>query len=263
MPKSPIKQTSEHSVQHHLFSFLILASPFPPTSSIMPKTIEEELLQDFSHAAASYFATTRIPASIVTGSSLGALFALGKFSDQADRTSLERLLIKLYRLLAWTSFILSLNANIICTMASTKILHSQFDPMAETSYLLLKREFTFEFVSVKWSMAVSLLLFIAIVTVRLFLELDLTKDVKRRDTAMFVGFSAVSLTCHLLGYINDSLYNWSNIGEMTVDLVLIILDRAWNEPTIMRTVAVVSSFISCAYGIKSAMSDNGDKDKKD
>lgn len=210
-----------------------------------------EMLEDFSHAAASYFATTRIPASIVTGSSLGALFALGGFSKQ-HRGSLELFLIKLYRLLAWTSFILSLNASIICTMASTKILHSQFDPLAETSWLLLKREFAFEFVNVKWSMAVSLLLFIAIVTIRLVLELDMVSDPRRRDTGLFVSFSAMALTCHLLGYINDSLFNWKNLGEMTVDLCWIIVEQAYNEPTFMRSSSLVCVVASMVFGLKSA-----------
>ena len=223
----------------------------------------EELLKDFSHQAAGYFATTRIPASIVTGSSLGALFALGNFSTHRQRTPLELLLIKLYRLLAWTSFILSLNANIICTMASTKILHATFNPMAEASWILLKREFLFEFVSVKWSMAVSLLLFIAIVTVRLMLELNLVTDPSRRDTALFVGFSAVALTCHLLSYINEHLYNWNNLGEMTMELFLIILQQAWNEPTVMRTIAVVSTMVSILFGIKSAMTSSPRKEEEE
>jgi hypothetical protein len=234
----------------------------------MNHTDQQELLKDFSGAAASYFAQVRIPASIVTGSSLGALFALGNFSKQGDRTSLELLLIKLYRLLAWASFILSLNANLISTMVSTTILFQQFDPMADNVWSLLQREFNFEFVSVYWSMTVSLLLFIAIVTVRLMLELNLVTDPKRHDTARFVGFSAMALTCHLLSYINESLCPWSNLWEMTLGLFWMILEQCWKQPTVMRSISLVCSIISITFGIKSATASNtptntAEKDKKE
>ena len=215
------------------------------------------VLQDFSGAAASYFAQARVPASIVTGSSLGALFALGTFSSSKTRSSLELLLIKLYRLLAWASFILSLNANLISTMVSTKILAGrQFDPMAAHVWELLQREFNFEFVSVYWSMTVSLLLFVIIVTVRLMLEFNLVSDPARHDTAMFVGLSAAGLTCHLLSYINESLCTYRNLGHMTVDLFWIVVEQTWHAPTLLRAISVACSVLSVAFMLKSALASN-------
>jgi hypothetical protein len=138
-------------------------------------------------------------------------------------------------------------------MASTKILHQQFDPLAENSYDLLKREFEFEFVSVKWSMVAALLLFIAIVTVRMLLEFQLLTDPARKDTAIFICLSALALICHLLSYINESLYNWNNFWDMTMDLLKITFRQAVSEPTVMRTCSVAGFLAAGAFGFKSAL----------
>jgi hypothetical protein len=210
------------------------------------------ILKDFAGAAGSFFSNARVPASIVTGSTLGALFALSNFGSSAERSPTEKSLIKIYRLLSWLSFVLSLNAVITSTIATTSILQGEFDPMAETAYLLLKREFEYEFVSVRWSMTVSLLLFIAIVTVRLTLEFDLWRYPDRRDTAKFVLLSAVALVAHLLSVVNGTLYCWANLAEMTVDLARIIVTKAIDEPSSMRLLSIASALGAGYYGVLSA-----------
>ena len=222
---------------------------------------EEQVMKDFSSAAAGFFASTRAPAVILSGTTLGALFALGNFSKQAGRSLLELIIVKAYRLLTWTSFILSLNANIICTMVATKMLHQDFDPLAETPHALLKREFALEFMNVQWSMTVSLLLFVAIVTIRLMLEMNLLTDPERRDTCIFVGLSAVALSCHMLSYVNESLNGWDHLGDLTVELFESVLHQAWYHPTILRSISLLSAACSVLYGIKSAVSPSRDKSK--
>ena len=224
----------------------------------------EVVLRDFSGAAASYFGGIKVPASIIFGSCLGLLFALSNFSAQ-DRNPLERSLVKLYRLLTWSTVVLSLNVVITCTIASITILHGRFDSMAETPYLLLKREFEYEFVSSRWSFAVSLLLFIFIITVRVLLEFDLLKDPSRTDTAKFVILSAVALTAQLLSFINPNLYCWSNLLSMTVDFIQLILHKAIQEPTSMRMLALVSAAGSMFFGIRSASTQTvaPEKDKEE
>jgi hypothetical protein len=218
----------------------------------MMNKVTEIVLKDFSGAAGSFFSNARVPASIVTGSSLGALFAMPKFGSSAERCPTEKSLIKIYRLLCWSSFVLSLNAVLTSTIATTSILHGRFDPMAETAFLLLKREFEYEFVSVRWSMNVSLLLFIAIVAVRVTLEFDLWRHPDRRDTARFVLLSAVALVAHLLSVVNGALYLWDNLAEMTVDLVRIIVKKAIDEPSSMRLLSIASALGAGFYGVRSA-----------
>jgi hypothetical protein len=209
----------------------------------------EIVLKNFAGAAGSFFSNVRVPASIVTGSSLGALFSLPNFGSSAERSTTELSLIKIYRLLCWTSFVLSLNAVITSTIVTTSILHGRFDPMAETAYLLLKREFEYEFVSVRWSMTVGLLLFIDIVALRLVLEFDMLNHPDRRDTAKFVLLSAVALVAHLLSVVNGTLYCWSNLLEMTIDLGRIIVQKAIHEPSAMQSLSIASALGAGYYGV--------------
>jgi hypothetical protein len=66
------------------------------------------ILKDFAGVASSYFGNARVPASIIMGSSLSALFALAKFSSsERPRTPTKQFLIKLYRIFSWSSFVLS------------------------------------------------------------------------------------------------------------------------------------------------------------
>lgn len=138
-------------------------------------------------------------------------------------------------------------------MASTKVLHQQFDPLAVNSYMLLKREFEFEFVSVKWSMVTALLLFIVIVTVRMLLEFQLLTNPARKDTARFVCFSSMGLGCHLLSYINESLHNYGNFLDLTIDMIKITFRQAVSEPTVMRTCSIFGFVAACVFGCKSVL----------
>jgi hypothetical protein len=218
----------------------------------MTDKVAEIVLKDFAGAAGSFFSNVRVPASIVTGSSLGAIFALSKFGSSAERSPIESNLIKVYRLLCWSCFVLSLNAIITSTTAISSILHGRFDPMAETGYLLLKREFEYEFISVRWSMLVSLLLFIDVVAVRLILEFDMLRHPDLRATAKFVVLSALALGAHILSVINGTLYCWNNLLEMTVDLVRIVVTKAIDEPSPMRFLSIASVLGAGCYGLLSA-----------
>jgi hypothetical protein len=221
-------------------------------SKTMTDKLAEIVLKDFAGAAGSYFSNARVPASVVSGSSLGALFALSNFGSSAERSTTEKSLIKIYRIVCWTSFVLALNAVITSTIATTSILHGGFDPMAETAYLLLKREFEYHFVSVRWSMTVALLLFVDIVAARLILEFDMLRHRDRRDTARFILLSAVALQAHLLSIVNETLYCWSNLAEMTVAFFRIIVTKAMDEPSSMGFLSMASALAAAYYGIRAA-----------
>ena len=218
----------------------------------MPKTTTA--LHDFSGAASGFFSNTRTAASLVLGTSMGALFVLSNFSNaqQRRRTPLELTLIKAYRLLAWSAYILSLNTVITCTVATNTLLHGQFDPMAETASHMLQREFQYEFVFTRWSMLLALLLFVVIVTLRLVLEFHLLSDADRSDTAKFVLLSATALLAHLFSYINDTLFHWDNVVTMTLDMMGVMIDRYWHHPTPLKGLAAVAAGASMYFGFKSA-----------
>ena len=159
--------------------------------------VTEVVLRQFSGAAASFFGNARVPASIIVGSSLGALFVFGS-ADTKKRTPTERFVTRIYQLFSWFAFVLSLNTVITCTVGTTSAMYAGFDPMAETGYSLLKREFEYVFVSTRWSLCILLLLFVIIVTLQLLLSFDLLKDPSRRNTARFVLLSASALTAQIL-----------------------------------------------------------------
>ena len=215
------------------------------------------ILKDFSGAAAGFFGNTRTAASLVLGTSLGALFVLSHFSRRSSnataKTPLELTLIKAYRLLAWSAYILSLNTVITCTVATNSVLHGQFDPLATTASNMLKREFEYEFVWVRWSMLMALLLFVVVVTLRLLLEFNLLSDAARTDTAKFVILSATALLAHLISYINDTLYHWDNVLDMTVDMMRVMVDRYWHHPTPLKAVSMAAACGSLYYGAKTAL----------
>jgi hypothetical protein len=131
-------------------------------------------------------------------------------------------------------------------------LYGGFDPMAKTAHVLLTREFEYKFVIVPWSMTASLLLFIAVVMVRLVLEFDLLNDPARKDTAGFVLLSVVSLMAHLLSYINSTLCladSWSNLGGMTMDVIRLILMKCYDKPMSMRVLSIAAAGGAMHFGL--------------
>ena len=229
----------------------------------MKSKVAEVVLKDFSGAASSFFGNVRVPGSIVMGSSLGALFALGKFSSSSNRERLpiEFLLIKVYRILSWISFFLSLNVVVASTVSWTKALRGDFDPMAESGHAFLQREFTFEYTMVQWSLLHALLLFIIIVTIRLLLEFELLVDPDRQDTGKFVILSSLGLFAHLVTFIESTLN--TSLLSMTMELIG-NLYSCWGKG--LRPLEILSMFAfvgSAYYGVKSALGNNTSKNKQD
>jgi hypothetical protein len=177
------------------------------------------VLKDFSGAAAGYFGGVRIPASLIAGSSLGALFSLkGLLENMETKSPTERLVIQIYHAMVLISFILSLSTIVMATAATVTIMHGTFDVMAETAYILLQRELEFEFVSSRWAFLMSLVTFLVGVTGRVLLEFNLLTE-KRRSLALGVVFSMTALVSHLFSYINSTLYCWLNFLMMTFNLI--------------------------------------------
>ena len=59
-------------------------------------------------------------------------------------TQLEKRVVKFYHFVSLIGFLLSLNTIVMATSAHTSVLHGRFDAMAETAYLMIKREFEYE-----------------------------------------------------------------------------------------------------------------------
>jgi hypothetical protein len=175
-------------------------------------------LKDFSAVAAGYFSGIRGPASFLAGGALGALFLFAgksKIEELKSQTRLENLLFNGYHLSMMMAYTFSLATIVVSTAAVVTVLHGQFDPMAETAYMLLKREFEFEYLTCRWSFLVALFSFLVGVTSRAVIEFDMLNESKR-SSLKFVTLSLLALCCHLMSYINHTLYCYPNFLIMTI-----------------------------------------------
>lgn len=160
------------------------------------------------------FAGIRTPASLVAGSSLGALFTTTKIY-QHRRSRTDQFLIRLYHAFILSSFTLAFSVIVISTLVHISLLNGDFDPMATSAYQMLRREFDYEFLVTRWSLMIALICFISGVTIRAFLEFDLLSSA-RRNHAFALGCIMLSLLSNMMSYMNTTLYvPWT---DFTVDL---------------------------------------------
>jgi hypothetical protein len=206
-------------------------------------------LQDFSGAAAKFFGDYRTPASM--SAAIAAMFALPQFSSTQKRTATELFLIKAYRILSWTAFVLSLHVFITCTITSANLLllGDNHNTTAESAHAMLQREFQYQFLSVCWCTIVSMLSFIAIVTVRVTLEFDMFRIRARRDTAKFILCSAGALMASLLSFVNKDEH--MNMTDVTLDLVrLVLADIRKRTLSVMDILTAVCVMASTVFAMK-------------
>lgn len=214
------------------------------------------VLQNFHGEAAGFFDGIRTPATFLAGSSLAAIFTLSGAArklyadeEKVEMNRLERAAVKFYHLVSLSAFVLSLNTIMTATSAYTSILHGRFDPMAETAYLLLKREFEYEFVSCRWSFLASTFCFLGIVTSRMLIEFDLLKDSdgKKRDMRLMVVCAMLGLATHLMSYINQNLYCWDTLIGMGLHFGKLILKRAFVDHRPLEILSVLLALTSTVY----------------
>ena len=186
-------------------------------------------LVDLTNEAAGFFINLRIPATLLVGASLGVLFA-GSVSKEAMKTrpKLERECIRCYNSCIFLSFVLALTTSAFATAASVKIMHADFNPLAESAYALLCREFEFEFITTRLSYLSSLMAFMVGITSRAFVEYNLL-DSERRDEFYVLCFGMMAIVTHLGSYINSTLYSSQNLLGMAFTLARIVVERAFLE----------------------------------
>lgn len=156
-------------------------------------------LHDFSQEAIGFFTSIRIPAALIAGSSLGALFVMIANATRPEKEATKRNLITIfvYHTLSLLSLLLSLNVIVTATSASNTMLIQNVNPMAKSAYEVLIREMKFEYLTTRWSFYASLLCFLKAVLFRTLLEFDLLRKERLRP-ALLVTFSVTSLFAHIL-----------------------------------------------------------------
>lgn len=203
-------------------------------------------LKDFTSDAAVYFGGIRTPATLLVGASLGALFAPGTTSELQSKSLPERLCVRLYNSCVLLSFMLSLCTIVTSTAAGVSILHGNFDPVAESGYMLLMREFEFEFITARLSYLSSLVSFIVGVTSRTLVEFNLLRS-EQREEALVICFAMAALVTHLWSYINSTLYSDQSLVGMAIHLCKIVFQRAMLEHRPLQIFSLACSVISIAF----------------
>jgi hypothetical protein len=184
---------------------------------------------DYTSTAINYFSSVRIPASMIAGSALAALFSLTsktKNAEAQNRSTLVTVVLLLYHLFALTSLLLSLNTIITCTAAASSLMFGCDNPIATSPYALMKREFEFEFLMTRWSFYMSLFTLLGAIASRALIEFDLLQSDRIRSAVVILSAFA-GLFFHLLSFVNERIFCYQNMTEMTIDVFYM-----WYQKTI-------------------------------
>ena len=198
-------------------------------------------------AALGFFSGVRIPAALIAGSSLGALFSLvdrtsrnggeeeeggGKAAGADGGRRWEDRLVATYHVLSLVSLLLSLNVVITATAAgSTLLLDVQGSSGASSAFEFLAGEMRYELLTTRWSFFAGLLSFLGAVAARVLVEFDLLASRRRRKFAGVFLLCASSLATHVVSIINGSLYSTTNLAALTVEVIK-VSDNT--DPLLMR-----------------------------
>lgn len=159
------------------------------------------ILKDFSAETIGFFTSIRIPAALIAGSSLGAMFVMLQQHRKEDSITKKRTMIVIfvYHALILFSLLLSLNVIATATSASNSMLiaNNIRNTVAGSPYEVLIREMNFEYLTTRWSFYTSLLCFLKAVLCRGLIEFDLLKR-ERIKPALLLTFSVTTLSSHIL-----------------------------------------------------------------
>mmetsp|Transcript_53064 Transcript_53064/g.158806 ORF Transcript_53064/g.158806 Transcript_53064/m.158806 type:complete len:226 (-) Transcript_53064:446-1123(-) len=214
-------------------------------------------LVDHSAAIGQYFGSIRIPAAFLAGASFGAMWGKASHYDGDKVITAKEWLATIYHVLVTSSFVLALTTVVVATAAATKNLHGSYDPLASSGYMLLKREFEYEFILTRWSFFVSLFCFIIGVTCRVVVEFDLLAMTgehrqRRRELGLALMCLMSGLIFHLLSFINTTLFCWNNLFGMTLSLIRLMVGGISKDRPLMG-LSVALFFASFAFLAKSAI----------
>jgi len=209
-------------------------------------------LADYSGTAISYFSSIRIPAALIAGSSLAALFSLtDEIQDDKlpERSVIESVTLIAYHILALSSLLLSLNVVVTSTAAANSILlapaaaASNSSPLLATSaYAFLRQHYEFEFLMTRWGFYTALFSFLGSVATRCLLEFQLLSR-RRICSALLVVFAVSTLFFHLLAFVNSRLYCYPNMLRMTFAVLQMWYANSIRNPRSASEIASLCSFV--------------------
>lgn len=218
----------------------------PTTTSSTSTHAISPSLTDYTVAAAGFFGGVRIPASLIAGSSLAQMFVM---ANREPKSQVDYALIKLNKATMILSFLLTMITVIVSTAANVSMLRGRFDPLAESAYYLLKREFELEFVTARVTFLLGCLSFLIGVSNRIVLEYELLRKDKR-DILKIVGFALIGVASALASYINSTLFCWNDFIHMVAHLMTRLVQRALSKRTPLMLLSLFSITLSIIFTMK-------------
>jgi hypothetical protein len=176
---------------------------------------------DYTSTAINYFSSVRVPASMITGAALSVFFSLAsksRDSEAKNRSQIETFVLIIYHMLTLTSLLLSLNTIVTSTAAAASLMFGVENPIATNAFELMKREFEFEFLMTRWSFYVSLFALLGAIATRALIEFDLLQPDRTRSAVLVISAFA-GLLFHLLSFVNERIFYYNNMTEMTWDVL--------------------------------------------
>jgi hypothetical protein len=185
-------------------------------------------MADYTSTAISFFTSIRVPAALIAGSSLAALFTLAdqaRLGKEGATSRRQGFVLLAYHIFALFALVLSLNVVVTATATSNFLLLGTKNPMAASAYQFLKREVEYEFALTRVSFHTGMFSFLGCIACRALLEFDLLKK-ERLRSALLVIFTMSSLFFHLFSFVNQRLVCWPNLPMMVIGVFKMSIERA-------------------------------------
>jgi hypothetical protein len=207
--------------------------------------------KDHSNDAINFFTSIRIPAALIAGSSLAALFSLAsktKDTQANSRTQLESIVLIAYHILALASLLLSMNVVVTATAAASTIMFGTENAMATSAFELMKREYEFEFQMTRWSFFAGMFAFLGCVAARALIEFELLHKTRLRS-ALLVLSSVGALFFHLLAYVSATLICYGGMAEMTWAVFVMWFQRSITGHSPCELASICCFIVSVATAV--------------
>jgi hypothetical protein len=214
----------------------------------------------FEQGALGFFTGVRLPASLVAGSSVAAVFSLTQQAkDTSGLTRTEIAVLRIYHVVTILSLCMSMTTVSTTTTASTLLLLKKRYHRTESSYAdvyhFLKGELNFEFVLTRWTFLSSIVLFLVGVASRLLLELNLLKP-GRRTEGLLVGCTMAGVITGIIANINEGLNCWPNLIAMTGEVLQLVWERTTKSRGPMQLISLVSFVVAAGCVVKCLVCDD-------
>lgn len=168
-------------------------------------------LVDHSKVVGNFFGSIRLTSTFLTGASFGGIFSFpstpsGSSSHSSAKKDMKLFLTlrTIHNIFIVISFLFAINVMFISTIAITKSFEGGFNKIAESGYMLLIKEFEYEFLSARLGYFLSLFSFLIAATCRMLVQFKLIDSGSLTRTGFGVLCLMVSSTLITIFFI----YHW-------------------------------------------------------